>query len=151
MESDQIAPSNGEHTPSALSNVQQDAPKMAKSTDSEIVKLSTWKFCTIVISLCSSCFLAGYVSQTFRARSITLLMRNRIHRALARLHPPSAMNSALSTTLVGTELHSKSLPNGDIILIILTEALALSHPVQQFLVLGSSIPFTPRELYSRLL
>ncbi|KAJ6103032.1 hypothetical protein N7486_005459 [Penicillium sp. IBT 16267x] len=62
MELEQITPSNGEHVLPTPSNEQQGAPTVAKTTDSEIVKLSTWKFCSIVVSLCSACFLAGYDS-----------------------------------------------------------------------------------------
>ncbi|KAJ5527716.1 hypothetical protein N7513_011875 [Penicillium frequentans] len=62
MELEEIAPSNGEHAAPTLSNEQLDSPAVAKTTDNEIIKLSTWKFCTIVISLCSACFLAGYDS-----------------------------------------------------------------------------------------
>ncbi|KAJ5898342.1 hypothetical protein N7504_008630 [Penicillium tannophilum] len=62
MELEEIAPSNDEHAAPTLSNEQLDSPAVAKTTDSEILKLSTWKFCTIVISLCSACFLAGYDS-----------------------------------------------------------------------------------------
>ncbi|KAJ5630789.1 uncharacterized protein N7484_010889 [Penicillium longicatenatum] len=62
MELEHITPSNGENAPHTHSSEQQDAPPGAKTTDSEIVELSTWKFCTIVVSLCSACFLAGYDS-----------------------------------------------------------------------------------------
>ncbi|KAJ5939561.1 hypothetical protein N7466_002695 [Penicillium verhagenii] len=62
MELEQVAPSNNEHASSTLSSEQHNAPAVAKAPDSEIVKLSTWKFSTILISLCSACFLAGYDS-----------------------------------------------------------------------------------------
>jgi hypothetical protein len=58
MELEQISPPSGENAPRAVTT----KPQAANAEDSQVVQLSTWKFFTVLVSLCSAGFLAGYVS-----------------------------------------------------------------------------------------
>ncbi|KAJ5818067.1 hypothetical protein N7474_003658 [Penicillium riverlandense] len=58
MELEQISPPKGENAPRAVTT----KPQAANAEESQVVQLSTWKFFTVLVSLCSAGFLAGYDS-----------------------------------------------------------------------------------------